>query len=490
MKQLDVLIITPNDKKNIYSNNLSENLASAPPYWLAILGGWLKDRGFSVALMDAEAEDLSPEIAAERVKYLNPRLVGIVATGTNLTASTWKMHGTGILATAIKRVCNVPIFAYGYHVSAIPQKTLQQENIDFVILGEGLGTAEELLQAVGNEQAYSKIHGLWYKLADGTIGGNNQLQVIQDLDEVPYDGFDLLPKINYRNHFHFSFDDLSRRNTYGTFMSSLGCPYQCKFCAIGKFSGCNNLRLRSVEKTMEEIEYWVTKRDAYFMRIFDECFNFNRAHVVKICNAIIERGFKINMWCNARTELVDEELLELMHKAGIRWMGYGIETGSQRIRGNVQKAQYGEDTIRKVTKMTQDAGMYICANLMVGLPGEDLVSMMETLQLAREMCWEWPNFYCTMAYPGSKLYEEAVKKGVKLPDSWLGYAQLGYETEPLPTESLSSAEILAFRDYAFDAYFRDNTKYFNMIEKKFGSEVVAAIKSSLNKKLPRKLLGD
>lgn len=489
MKQLDVLLITPNDKKNIYSNALKENLASAPPYWMAMLGGYLRDRGGAVALLDAEAEDLSPENVAERVKYLNPRLVGLIVTGTNLTASTWKMHGAGIVATAIKNVCNVPIFAYGYHVSAIPKKTLQEEDMDFVILGEGFDTVVELSAAVGNTQAYTKINGLWYKLPDGTIDGNNFLQVIKNLDEIPYDGFDLLPKVNYRNHFHFSFDDLSRRNTYGNFMSSLGCPYNCKFCAVGKFSGHNNLRLRSVEKTMDEIEYWV-KRGAYYMRVFDECFNFNRAHAVKICNAIIERGFKINMWINARTELVDEELLELFYKAGIRWLGYGFESASKRIRGNVQKQQYSEDTIRKVTKMTQDAGLSICGNLMFGLPGDDLVSMMESLAMARDLCWEWPNFYCTMAYPGSRLYEEAVANGVKLPDSWLGYSQLGYETQPLATEFCSSAEILAFRDYAYDAYFRDNHQYFAMMEKKFGPEVVKAIKSSLNKKLPRKILGD
>lgn len=489
MKKLDVVLLSPNDKKAIYSNSLGENLASAPPYWMAILGGWLRDKGLSVTLIDAEAEDLSPETAAERVKYLNPKLVGIVVAGTNITASTWKMHGASVLATAIKNVCDIPIFGYGYHVSAIPKKTLQEEDMDFVVLGEGLDTAVELAQAVGDPSAYPKIKGLWYKLPDGTIDGNNFMQVIKDLDEVPYDGFDLLPKVNYRNHFQFAFDDMSRRNTYGTFMSSLGCPYHCKFCAVGKFSGRNNLRLRSVEKTMAEIEYWLN-RGAYYLRLFDECFNFNRKHTVDICNAIIERGYDINVWIFARTELVDEELLELFYKAGIRWVSYGFESANKRIRGNVQKAQFDEENIRKVTKMTQDAGLYICGNLMFGLPGDDLVSMMENLAMARDLCWEWPNFYCTMAYPGSRLYEEAVANGVKLPDSWLGYAQLGYETEPLSTEFCSSAEILAFRDYAFDAYFRDNHKYFSMMEKKFGSEVISAIKSALNKKIPRKILGD
>lgn len=490
MKQLDVLLITPNDKKNIYSNELSDTLASVPPYWMAMLGGYLRDKGLNVALLDAEAEDLSPEKLAERVKYLNPRLVGIIVTGSNITASTWKMHGASIAATAIKQVSDIPIFAQGYHVSGIPEKTLREEDIDFVVLGEGFNTSVELAKAVGNENDYKKIKGLWYKLSDGTIAGNNEMDIIANLDEIPYDGFDMLPNVRYRNHFHFAFDDLSKIDRYGTFMSSLGCPYSCKFCAVGKFSGTNHLRLRSVEKTIEELEYWVDKRGAYYMRLLDECFNFNREHTVAVCKAIIERGFDVNMWCFVRTELVDQELLELMYKAGVRWVSYGFESGSQRIRGNVQKAQYTEDLIRKVSQMTQDIGISNCANFMFGLPGDDLVSMAETLQLARELCFEWPNFYCTMAYPGSRLYEEAVEKGVKLPDSWLGYSQLGYETEPLPGENLSSAEILAFRDYAFDEYFRDNDKYFNHMRKKYGEDIVQTIKGVLGKKLPRRILGD
>ena len=77
-----------------------------------------------------------------------------------------------------------------------------------------------------------------------------------------------------------------------------------------------------------------------------------------------------------------------------------------------------------------------------------------------------------------------------LPDSWLGYAQLSYETHPLPTEYLTSKEILAFRDYAFEAFFKDNDSYFNMIEKKFGQPAVDAINGMLEGKLKRKLLGN
>ena len=124
-----------------------------------------------------------------------------------MTASTWKMHGAGVLTSALKQVCDIPVFAYGHHVSAIPDRTLREEKIDFVVLGEGFDTATELVQAVGNPQLYPKIRGLWYKLEDGTVSGNNEVRIITDLDSIPFDGFDMLPNVKYRNHFHNSIAD-------------------------------------------------------------------------------------------------------------------------------------------------------------------------------------------------------------------------------------------------------------------------------------------
>jgi radical SAM superfamily enzyme YgiQ (UPF0313 family) len=140
--------------------------------------------------------------------------------------------------------------------------------------------------------------------------------------------------------------------------------------------------------------------------------------------------------------------------------------------------------------MALDAGISICDNYMFGLPGDTMETMRETLEFARELHCGYPNMYCTMAYPGSQLYKDAVAKGIPLPETWLGYAQLSYETQPLPTETLSSADVLRFRDYAFNAYFENNPGYWAMIESKFGQSAVDAIHQMLKGKLKRKLLGD
>jgi len=495
MSICDLILIRPNDKKEIYGTVPSGATASDPPYWLALMGGYMRDKGLSVKLIDAEGENLSPEQTTARLREYSPALVGILTIGSNLTASTWKMNGASIWVSAIRKDCpEIKQFLWGYHVSAIPEKTLQEEQADYVICGEGFDTILELcsvVQSGAEESALAQIDGLWYKSGDGTIRGNSRMRLIQNFDALPYDGWDMLPTQVYRNHLHFAFEDLSKRNRYGAIMTSLGCPFNCSYCAISYFSGDKKQRFKSVERALEEVDYWVEKHNVYFLRILDECFTFNRQHVMDFCNGLIKRQYHLSIWINARADLVDQEMLHVMKAAGIDWIGYGFESGSRKIRGNVHKAQYSKERIRDVVRMTHEAGISICSNFMFGLPGDDMKSMRESLNFARELCCEWPNFYCTMAYPGSQLYREAVANGgAGLPDSWLGYTQLGYETQPFPTEHLTAKEILAFRDYAFEAFFRDNPRYWENIQQKYGDDVVREIEKLLKNKMKRRLLED
>lgn len=493
MENIELLIIRPNDKREIYGTVPSAATASDPPYWLALMGGYMRKQGIAVALIDAEGENLSPEETVKRIQAHQPALVGILTLGSNLTASTWKMHGASMLATEIRRQCPSQLqFLWGYHVSAIPEQTLQEEAADFVVCGEGFQTIIQLLQAVQrgqNAEDYKKIAGLWYRDPNGHICGNSQMQLIQDLNELPYDGWDMLPVQTYRNHMHFAFGDLSKRDRYGAIMTSLGCPFHCTYCAISYFSGDKKLRFKSAQRAVEEVDYWVQKYNVHYLRILDECFTANRQHVFDFCRLLEQRQYGLSIWINARADLVDPEMLAVMKRAGIDWIGYGFESGSKKIRSHVQKAQYSQEQIRAVVDMTHNAGISICSNFMFGLPGDDQESMQASLDFARELCCEWPNFYCTMAYPGSQMYREAVANGGEgLPESWLGYTQLGYETQPFPTEHLSSAEILAFRDRAFEAFFQDNPRYWENIQRKFGSSAVQAIEQLLQNKLKRRLL--
>jgi radical SAM superfamily enzyme YgiQ (UPF0313 family) len=492
---VDLVLIRPNGKDIMYYGLSSGATAVDPPYWLAVMGGYLRNAGINVALIDAEAAGQTPEETAEAVRSLDPKLVGVFTLGSNLTASTWTMPGAGILCRAIKDVVSdLPIFLWGNHPSALPERTLREEAVDYVVIGEGFDTVKELFYFC-NEGHLNKesIRGLRY-LEDSKLCGDGRVRVIDDLNALPVDGWDLFPpdQRDYRNHLHFAFEDLSKRGQYGAILTSLGCPYNCSYCAIRTFSGnTRGMRYKSLEVAIAEVDYWVKERNVYYLRIMDECFTVNRKFAMDFCRLLKERNYKLSIWINARIDTVDEKFLMAMYDAGIRWLGYGIESSSTRIRSIVNKEQYDYEKTKEIIELTKKCGLYICGNVMFGLPGEKMEDMEADLRMIRELNVEYPNMYCTMAYPGSKLYDEVLKSHSNwLPDSWAGYAQLSYETQPLPTEYLNSAEILAYRDKAFNDFFADNPSYFNMILDKFGQPAVDAINHvTANGSPKRKILG-
>jgi anaerobic magnesium-protoporphyrin IX monomethyl ester cyclase len=146
---------------------------------------------------------------------------------------------------------------------------------------------------------------------------------------------------------------------------------------------------------------------------------------------------------------------------------------------------YDLDIVDEVVRMTYDAGLYIVANFIFGLPDDDWDSMQDTLKMALDINAEWANLYTAMAYPGSKLYTESIEKGTSLPETWEQYSQYSYDSLPMSTKYLSTGEVLGFRDYAFHTYF-ENPRYLNKIEKFFGLETVQHIRKMTALRLKRK----
>ena len=110
--------------------------------------------------------------------------------------------------------------------------------------------------------------------------------------------------------------------------------------------------------------------------------------------------------------------------------------------------------------------------------------MNDTLSLMMEINGEWANIYCAMAYPGSKLYNMAKEKKWPLPDSWQAYSQYAPNSQPLPTHFLSGGQVLSFRDYAFDAYYK-SPRYLRMIKDTFGEQTLAHIQEMVQNELLR-----
>lgn len=195
----------------------------------------------------------------------------------------------------------------------------------------------------------------------------------------------------------------------------------------------------------------------------------------------------MNLWVYARLDTIKENNLEKMKKAGINWIALGIESANSAVLEGASKRMKITD-IRGVVEKIKRADIRVIGNFIFGLPDDTLETMEETLNLAMDLNCEFVNFYCAMAYPGSKLYQIAIEEKWSMPGSWQAFSQHAYEISPLPTKYLGADEVLRFRDNAFHRYF-ENPRYLNMLSDKFGKKIKDHVEEMTGVKLKRRLLG-
>ncbi len=493
---VDLVLVNPGNRAQMYQSLGRAMSAVEPPVWAGLMATFIRRHGFSVQIIDANAEELGPEETAGRIVEMNPLLAAIIVYGHNPSASTQVMPAAGAVCTAIKeRSPNVKVLLVGGHVAALPESTLREEDADFVAAGEGVLTMLDLIQALkGGSTDYSSVRDLWYRDGKG-IRFTVPAPLLQDLDnEMPVIAWDLLPMDRYRAHNWHCFGHLQRQ-PYAAVYTTLGCPYHCSFCCIqapfksgekvlGFKEQVNSYRLWSTDSVIAQIDMLVNRFGVRNIKIADEIFVLNKRHVLGICDLIIERGYDLNIWAYARVDTVRDDMLDKLKQAGVNWLAFGIEAASERVRDDMRKG-FPQDRMIKTIETVRASGINVIGNYIFGLPEDDLDTMQATLDLAMELNCECANFYCAMAYPGSKLYDTAIKEGWPLPNKWSGYAQHSVDTLPLPTRYLTGAEVLRFRDHAFQVYF-SSSKYLDMVSRKFGTETAQHIGEMASHKLSRK----
>jgi radical SAM superfamily enzyme YgiQ (UPF0313 family) len=497
-KPLDLVLINPHSRTQVYQSLGARLAAIENPVWAGLMATFCRTKGLAVAIIDAEAEGLNCDEVAERVKDLNPVLATVVVYGHQPSASTQVMAAAGRVCTAIKELSpDQPLLLAGGHVTALPERTLQEETADFVAAGEGLHTLVALVEALKTPVPdLSKVSGLWYR-RDGEMLRTPEKPLVANLDdEMHGPAWDLLPMPKYRAHNWHCLGGLERQ-PYAALYTTLGCPFHCSFCCIqapfksgeraaGLKDSVNSYRYWSSDRVVEQIDMLVNTYGVKNLKIADEMFVLNRRHVVDICDRIIERGYDLNIWAYTRVDTIKDGMLDKLRAAGFRWLAVGIEAGADRVRADVDKA-FEQDQVFEVLAAIRAAGIHVIGNYIFGLPEDDLETMRATLDLATELNCEFANFYSAMAYPGSPLYARAVRQGVPLPRTWAGYSQHARDCLPLPTKYLTSHEVLRFRDEAFLQYYT-NPAYLNTIETRFGAETVPQIKQMTSHNLERDLL--
>lgn len=487
---VDILFINPGNRRQIYQDLGDEFCAVEPPVFPGLFATYVRRKGRSAAIIDGPALNMSAaEIARSALGDYKARLIVIVVYGFQPSASTQNMTAAGEIVRNIKEGDpSAQVMMMGTHPAALPERTMREEVVDFVCDREGPATILKTFEALkAGLNDFSVIPSLWWRDSERIVAPTKSETLIEELEEeMPGVAWDLLPMEHYRSHNWHAFDHITERSPYAAIHTSLGCPYKCSFCCINAPFGKSSYRMWPVDAVMKEINFLVENYGVKNIKFVDEMFVLNQRHVLGICDALIERDYGVNIWAYARVDTVKDNLLDKLKAAGVNWLCLGIESASEHVRDGALK-RYGNQDIIDVVRKIQGAGIRVIGNFIFGLPDDTLERMQETLDLAIELNCEFANFYSAMAYPGSALYTQAVKQGLELPEKWHHFSQHGYETRPLRNQYCSSAEILNFRDRAWNTYFT-SPRYLDMVRDKFGQDVVDHIGRMVQVPLARKLL--
>lgn len=477
--KVDLLLVNPGNRLEQFAG-LNELATVAQPLGIAMVAAFVRQYGISVAIIDAEANFWTPEETISEVEKYDPLVVG-------LSAFTTKMTAAGRTLKLVKeRMPHVKTVAGGHHPSAIPQRTLEEETVDFVIKGEGFFPMVDLVKRLKEGRGDFNIQGVWYRNGDGKIVNNGQATGVKNLDDLPFPAWDLLPMEKYRAHHWQAWDYDLDKSGFSLIYTSLGCAFDCDYCSVNTVYESRKVRYRSPAKVAAEIEILVNQYGVKHIEVIDDTFTVNYKHVERICDEIIERrlGDKINIWCFARTDRTESRFMEKMKRAGINWVFMGFESGNDTVLQGVHKKQT-TDQIRAAVDNVHRAGIRIGGNYVFGLPEDTYETMEQTLKLAKELNTEYANFFIMTAYPGTRLHEISVQKGYPLPEKWGQYGFFAPDALPMRNEHLSAEEIVRFRDNAFNEYF-NSERYQNMIAEKFGQGVLDYLKTKvLSKKIVR-----
>jgi radical SAM superfamily enzyme YgiQ (UPF0313 family) len=510
-RPLDVLFINPDSSAQAYQALATTFAAIEPPTWALLLAQSCRAKGFGVALMDCDAEKLSLEASLQRVRELKPRLVVFVVYGQNPNSGTTSMIGATALAAQLKEdQPGLPISFVGSHTSALPREVLALPCVDIVFLNEGVYALHNLLRTDLKTDLH-KVAGIGYKKRDRDGKAMLWLNAAQSVvpqermdEDLPGYAWDLLPCRDepldlYRAHFWHAGFDHAKRTPFAAIYTSLGCNFACDFCMINIVNRDDNgdevhagnsrgMRFWSPSLIANELQK-LRDLGVQTVRISDEMFFLNRRYYEPLLQQVVERDLGLRMWAYSRVDTVRPAALELFKQAGIDWLALGIEAGNQMVRKEVSKGSFKEVNIRDICSTVRASGLNVISNYIFGFPEDTLETMQQTLDLALELNTEMANLYPCQALPGSPIHRRALQEGWQLPDSYAGYAFLSYDCQPLATKHVGAADVLRFRDEAWQTYFT-NPAYLALVEQKFGATERANVETMAQIRLRRRLLGD
>lgn len=391
-----------------------------PQTSLAYLAAMIKDK-LKVDIIDCIAENIDWNEAKKIILTKKPKYFV-----THVISSTLynDMYGT-LIAKAI----GSKTITMGCHVTELTKETLDNfSTLDFIMRLEPEITFKELIEALENGENLSSVKGIAYR-QNGKVVINPDREYLKNLDDLPLPLQELLPLEKYAMPF------VGRKFTF--VLASRGCPFHCIFCRQ-PIMWQRKVRLRAPEVIINELKR-IEKLGVKSINFQSDDFTVNRDWVIKLCKLIVQENIKIRWLCNSRCDTVDPEMLSWVKRAGCWLIGYGIESGSQKILDNCKK-NLTLKQIKEAVKWTKDEGIDIWGWFVIGLPGETPKTIRETIDLAKNLPLDVANFAFAAPYPGTEFYEYVDRKGYLVSHNWEDYDQNYSAVVSYPKLSASQIE--------------------------------------------------
>lgn len=394
-----------------------------------------------VHVLDMKVEDWTPERCVEELVRLAPDVVGLSA----MTYEAGCMHEVARLVK--QRLPQAVVVCGGPHPSVAADDVLEDAAVDFVVRGEGELTFAELLDGLAAGRTdWTGCTGLSWRCPDGSVATEADRPPPSELDELPFPAWDLIDHEKY--HTVPRGGVIYAHKEFATMFSSRACPWRCTYChnSYGK-----TFRERSAEHVLAEMALLVNDYGVKEFVFMDDIFNFRPERAKAIARGIIENGWRVKLTFpnGFRGDILDEELVDLLHRAGMYRCMVAVESAVPRIQ-KVMKKNLKIEKVRRIVDYIAGKGIMVHGAFMLGFPSETREEMRRTIEWASESSFHTAAFFRVIPFKGTELFRQVEHAGYDLPSDWSAYEP--YQTD-INLSEVEENEILRLRKTAYRRFY-------------------------------------
>ncbi len=433
MNKIDCLFITSTKEKSL-------QFSVYPYLGVGYLAAFLKKNNLSSAIYDTEIEKGKINKLIQLIRNKNPIIIGYSMMSIALPMF---YRLTKVLRAHFPHII---IVAGGPHVTSAPEVIFEM-GLDYGFRGYAENSFPKFIKLIkNNENNFSEIEGIVI----------NKSRTISPPAFYNIADTDVMPEYNLYNIKRYQNIFYGRR--WFTMITTRGCAFNCKFC---KEPGMEKYREYPLILIQNQIKKLVVDFGLKWISFVDDSFTYNRKRIFELCHFIINENLKFKWTCCTRVDLLDEEMILLMRKAGLCFVIIGVEAGNEQVRKSINKNITNEEYINKIN-ILKKAGVRVLCSYVLGNPAESYKQIQETIDFAKSLKADYAQFYNMTALPQSPIFLKGVEDQCVEFDAWNGYMRGERDIPYYIPASLDLRKLKYMRKRAFLMYYLRPNKFIDL----------------------------